>query len=80
MCGTASGHAAYPTAAGSAAPAGPLAISTREGSVFHTQGRVANTEVPMSERGSASLFEVVFYCVALVALLIWSFGRVELPW
>lgn len=34
----------------------------------------------MSERGSASLFEVVFYCVVLVALLIWSFDRVKLPW
>jgi len=34
----------------------------------------------MSDRGSASLFEVVFYCAALVALLIWSFGHVEFPW
>lgn len=34
----------------------------------------------MSERGSASLFEIVFYCVALFALLIWSFDHVTLPW
>lgn len=34
----------------------------------------------MSEHGSTSLFEVVFYCVGLVALLIWSFNHVKLPW
>ena len=34
----------------------------------------------MSERGSASLFEIVFYCVVLFALLVWSFNHVELPW
>ena len=34
----------------------------------------------MSDRGSSSLFEIVFYCVALFALLLWSFGRVQLPW
>jgi hypothetical protein len=34
----------------------------------------------MSERGSASLFEVVFYCVLFVALMIWSFRHVEFPW
>ncbi len=34
----------------------------------------------MSERGSANLFEIVFYCVALFALLVWSFGHVKLPW
>ena len=34
----------------------------------------------MSERGSTSLFEVVFYCVALFALLVWSFRHVEMPW
>ena len=58
-----------------------LAVSTREGSVF-TSASVASTdtEVSMSERGSASLFEIVFYCVGLFALLIWSFGHVKLPW
>ena len=34
----------------------------------------------MSERGSSSMFEVVFYCVALFALLVWSFRHVEIPW
>ena len=34
----------------------------------------------MSDRGSTSLFEIAFYCVALFALLIWSFGHVEIPW
>lgn len=34
----------------------------------------------MSERGSSGLFEVVFYCVAAFALLIWSFRHVQLPW
>lgn len=34
----------------------------------------------MSERGSTGLFEVVFYCVLLVALMVWSFRHLELPW
>ena len=34
----------------------------------------------MSDRGSTSLFEVVFLCVAAFALLIWSFRHVALPW
>ena len=34
----------------------------------------------MSDRGSTGLFEVVFYCVALVALMLWSFRHVDLPW
>jgi hypothetical protein len=34
----------------------------------------------MSERGSTGLFETIFFCVALFALLLWSFGHVKLPW
>ena len=38
----------------------------------------------MSDRGSTGLFEVVFYCVAAFALLIWSFRHlnfsVNFPW
>ena len=34
----------------------------------------------MSDRGSTSLFEIAFYCVALFALLVWSFRHVEIPW
>ena len=53
----------------------------REGSINYTRTVASpDTEVPMSERGSASLFEVVFYCVALVAFMIWSFRHVEFPW
>ena len=33
----------------------------------------------MSEHGSTSLFEVAFYCVALFALLIWSFRHFAIP-
>ena len=76
----ASGHYAYPPPAGRATRAG-LAIPIREGSINYTRTVASpDTEVPMSERGSASLFEVVFYCVALVAFMIWSFRHVEFPW
>lgn len=34
----------------------------------------------MSEHGSTSLLDVVFYSVALFALLVWSFRHFNLPW
>jgi hypothetical protein len=58
-----------------------LAIAISERSISSTRRiETRETEAQMSERGSSGLFEVVFYCVGLVALLLWSFRHVSFPW
>jgi hypothetical protein len=34
----------------------------------------------MSSDGSSGLLTLVFWCVAFVAFLLWSFNHLEFPW